>query len=88
MDNTNFDHDAWLTTREAADLIGCGERNMLRLIKSGEIDAHKDGHSYRVSLKSARAYKQSEANQRARVVLMVRAQFSSIRKVPANGMSY
>jgi excisionase family DNA binding protein len=66
VDRAALDHDAWLTTREAADIIGCGERKLLRLIESGEIEAHRDGRAYLVSLTSVRAYRQSEMNSKGK----------------------
>lgn len=66
MDGADLEGDAWLTTREAAGIIGCGDRQILRLIEQGKIDAHKDESSYRVSLKSARAYKQRATKQKSK----------------------
>jgi excisionase family DNA binding protein len=57
MSSEPLEGDTWLTTREAAALIECGERKLLRLIERRELVARKEGNSYRISLRSIRDYR-------------------------------
>jgi len=46
----------WLTTQEAAELAGYHPHHILRLIKSGELDARKWGNAWMINRESLLYY--------------------------------
>jgi excisionase family DNA binding protein len=48
--------DEWITTQEAAEIIGVTRNHVRHLIRHGELQAKRFGRAWMVSRKSAEAY--------------------------------
>lgn len=52
-----------VTTKEAAQLLGCTSRTVVNLIRSGEIPAKLFGHSYVIDRAALRRYMDRKATE-------------------------
>lgn len=46
----------WITTREAAELLGVTDAHIRRLLLEGKLEGHKFGHIWAVRYSSAQEY--------------------------------
>jgi excisionase family DNA binding protein len=55
-----FDFEAWLTPREAAELIGVTAHQVRHLARSGALEARRFGHAWMLKRTSVEEYAASE----------------------------
>ena len=60
------DERVWVSTREAADMLGLGIRQLYRLIDQGELPAYKFGRVIRLRHGEVAAFRDGDSGQSSR----------------------